>query len=205
MANSSREDPDPIVTVGLSGLTTVHVLDRFVNSHRKTGSPRPTAYEAHTVAPQEQLEGTRITGKDYSNTQITAPSLEVVAGGKQCAPRSTIPPFKTCSVNFYRRIKRRVGRSLKQTHCKRVLVSAGKQAAYILAGTKSSLSSLKRVPGPLCEQYSSSGHRQYNSGGLHKQGRRHEARPTLRSTVENPDLVYQEASDTNSPTHSRAG
>ena len=47
--------------------------------------------------------------------------------------------------NFYRRIKRRVGRSLKRVHCKRVLVGAGKQVAHKLSGTKSSVPSLKRV------------------------------------------------------------
>ena len=63
----------------------------------KTSSPRPATYETHTVASQEQLEGTRITGEGYPNTQIVTPSPAVVAGGKQCAPRSTITPFKTCS------------------------------------------------------------------------------------------------------------
>ena len=53
----------------------------------------------------------------------------------------------------------------------------------------------------LCKQYSASGRRQYNSGGLHKQRRRHEVRPTLCPAMENPDLVYQEASDTKSSTH----
>ena len=200
VANPSGQDTDPTVTAGLSG-PTIHVLDRPVNSHRKADSSRSTAYEAHTVASQKQLEGTRISGENYPNNQITTPSLKVVAGGRQCAPRSTITPLKTCSANFYRRIKRRLGRSLKRTHCKRVLVSAGKQAAHKQSGTKSSLSSLKRVPGPLCKQYSSSGHQQYNSGGLHKQRRRHEVRPTLCPAMENPDLVYQEASDTKSPTH----
>ena len=42
-------------------------------------------------------------------------------------------------------IKRRVGRSLKRMHCKRVLVSDRKQTAHKLSGTKSSLPSLKRV------------------------------------------------------------
>ena len=200
VANPSGEDTDPTVTAGLSG-PAIHVLDRPVNSHRKAGSSRSTAYEAHTVASQKQLEGTRISGENYPITQVTTLSLKVVAGGRQCAPRATITPLKTCSANFYRRIKRRLGRSFKRTHCKRFLVSAGKQAAHKLSGTKSSLSSLKGVPGPLCKQYSASGHRQYNSGGLHKQRRRHEVRPTLCPAMENPDLVCQEASDTESPTH----
>ena len=203
VANTSREGPGPIVIAGLSG-PTVHVLDRSVNSHRKTGSPRPTAYEAPTVAPQEQLEGTRITGKDYSNTQITAPSFKMVAGGKQCATRSTITPFKTCSANLYRRIKRRVGRSLKRIHCQRDLVTARKQAAYKLFGTQGSVSCLKRVSKPLCRQDSTCGNRQHYSHVVHKQGRRHEVGHTLCPTMEDLDLVYQTSSNSKSPTYSRA-
>ena len=45
-----------------------------------------------------------------------------------------------------------MGRSLKRFHCKRNLVSSGKQAAYKLSGTKRSLSSLKKVPRPLLRQ-----------------------------------------------------
>ena len=200
VANPSGKDTDPTFTAGLSG-PAIHVLDRPVNSHRKAGSSRLTAYEAHTVASQKQLAGTRISGENYPITQITTPPLKVVAGGRQCAPRATITPLKTCSANFYRRIKRRLWRSFKRAHCKRFLVSAGKQVAHKLCGTKSSLSSLKGVPGPLCKQYSASGHRQYNSGGLHKQRRRHEVRSTLCPAMENPDLVCQETSDTESPTH----
>ena len=44
------------------------------------------------------------------------------------------------------------GNSLKRAHCKRNLVSSGKQAAYKLSGTKRSLSSLKKVPRPLPRQ-----------------------------------------------------
>ena len=49
------------------------------------------------------------------------------------------------ALQIFRRIKRRVGCSLKRTHCKRVLVIARKQAAYKLSGTKSSLSSFERI------------------------------------------------------------
>ena len=157
----------------------------------------------HTVASQKQLESARISKQDDSNTQVSAPSLTMVAGGKQCAPRSTIAPLTTRSANFHRCLKRRVGRSLKRAHCKRVLVSARKQTAYKLSGTKSSFSSLKRVPRPLCGQDSSSGHRQYNSSVLHKQRRRHEVGPTVCPTVENLDLVYPATSNSKSLTHPR--
>ena len=156
VAEPSGQDTSTSVTTGLSG-PTVHVPDRLANSHRKAGSPRPTAHETHTVASQKQLEGTRISREDYSPTKVPAPSLTMVARGRQCASRSAITSSKTCSANIYRRIKRRVGRSLKRFHCKRVLVGAGKQAAHKLSGTQSSVSSPQRVPRPLCRQNSSSG------------------------------------------------
>ena len=131
------------------------------------------------MASQKQLEGTRITRKGHSNTQVPAPTPTMVAGEDQCAPRSTITPSKACSAKLYRRIKRRVGRPLKRTHCKRVLVNTRKEAGYKLSGTKSSLSSFKRVPTPLFRQ---------DCRVIHKQGRRHEVRPTVCLTVENLDL-----------------
>ena len=94
VAKPSGQDTSTPFTTGLSG-PTVHVPDRPANSHRKTGSPRPAAYETHTVASQKQLEGTRISREDYPSTKVPAPSLTVVARGRQCASRSTITPSKT--------------------------------------------------------------------------------------------------------------
>ena len=202
MAKPSGQNKLTFASTGLSG-PAVHVPDRFTNSHRETSSPRPATYETHSVASQKQLEGTRVSGEDHPSTQVPAPPFAMVATGKQCAPRSTITPHKTCSANLYRRIKRRVGRSLKRTHCKRVLVSARKQAAHKLFGVKSSFPSLKRVSRSLCRHNSLGGNRQYHSGSLHKQGRRHEVGPTVCPTVENLDLVFPETSDSKSPAHPR--
>ena len=93
----------------------------------------------------------------------------MVAGGRQCAHRSTITPTKTCSADLYRRIKRRVGCSLKRAHCKGRLVPSRKQTAHKLSGTKSAPSGHKRVSGPLFKQHSPHSYRQHNSGCLHKQ------------------------------------
>ena len=200
LAKSSRKNTNTAVTTGLSG-PTVHVLDRPVNCHRETSSPRPVTHETHTVASQEQLEGTGISREGHPSTQIPAPTLTMVAKRKQCASRSTITPHKACSANFYRRIKRRVGRSLKRAHCKGVLVGAGKQAAHKSPGTKSSSFGFERVPGPMHQPNSPSGHRQYHSSGLHKQRRRHEVGPSLCPTVENLDLVFPATSNAQSPTY----
>ena len=62
----------------------------------KTGPRRSTPYEAHTVASQKLLEGPRVTRKGDTCSQVAPPSSEMVAGGKQCAPRLTITSTKTC-------------------------------------------------------------------------------------------------------------
>ena len=155
------------------------------------------------MAPQMKLEGPRITRKGDTSSQIAPPPPKMVDGGRQCAPRSTITPTKTCSAVIYRRIKRRLGRSLKRSHCKGNLVTSRKQATRKLPGTKSGLSGPKRVPRPLPEQHSSYSHRQHHSGCIHKQRRRDEIGPSVCPSVENHDLVYQQTGYFQSLTHSR--
>ena len=186
---------------GLSG-PAVHVPDRFTNSHGEASSPRPATHETHTVVPQDPLENTRVTRKGDPNLQIPASSFTMVATGRQRPHGPTITPNKACSANLYRRIKRRLGRSLKRVHCQRNLVSARKQAAYKLFGIKGSLLSLKRVSRPLCRQASTCGYQQHYSGVVYKQRRQHEVRHTLCSSMEDLDLVYQTSSNSKSLTHS---
>ena len=150
VAEPSRENAETAIPTGLPG-PAIHVLDRFTNSYRKASSSRPTSYETHSVASQKQLDGTRITRKGDPNPQVPAPPFTMVAEGRQCTYRPTITPNITCSANIYRRINRRVGRSLKRAHCKRNLVPSGKQAAYKLYRTKGSLSGFKRFPRPLAQ------------------------------------------------------
>ena len=64
--------------------------------------------------------------------------------------------------------KKRVGRSLRGTHCKGNLVPSRKQVIHKPPGTKGSLSGPKRVPRSLLEQHSSHSYRQHHSSCLHK-------------------------------------
>ena len=86
---------------------SVHVPHRPSHSNRKTSPPRATSHEAHTVALEKQLEGPRVTRQGDPSPQVAPTPPKVVAGGKQCATRSTFTPSKTCCANIYRRIKRR--------------------------------------------------------------------------------------------------
>ena len=52
------------------------------------------ALEKKTKKKKQQLQGPRVTGKGDLDPQIPPPPSKVVAGGKQCASRSTITPSK---------------------------------------------------------------------------------------------------------------
>ena len=90
--------------------------------------------------------------------------------GRQCASGVIITPPESCSANLYKCIKRRMGCSLRGTHCKGNLVPLRKQVTHKLSGTKGSLSGPKRVPRPLLEPNSAYSHRKHHSGCLYKQG-----------------------------------
>ena len=180
-----------------------HVSSRLTDSHRKAGPSRSVAHETSPMASQKQLEDTGIVRKDNSSSKISTPTLAVVAERGKCPHRPTPTSSKTRLTDLYRRVKRRLGRSFKRTYCKRGVVHSGKQTAHKLSGTQSRLPSLKAIPGLLFKQDSPGGHRQHHCGGLHKQGRRHEVRPTMCTALEDPNLVQQEPSDSKGASHPR--
>ena len=199
VAEPSGQDTGNNVITDLSG-PTIHVSDRFINSHREASSPRPTAYETHTVASQEQLASTRGAGKSYSNPQVTTPPFKMVVRRGQCSPRPALTPNKVCSAIFTDASKEGWGAHLNE----RTARGFWSLPESKLPRTKSSLFSSKRVPRPLHRPDSLGGDRQHHSGVLHKQGGRHEVGTPLRSIVEDPDLVFQEAGDSQGLTHPRS-
>ena len=88
--------------------------DRLTDCHRKAGSYGQITHDAHTVAPQKQLENTGNFREEHPHSKITPPTSEMVAGGGKCSHTSTLTPSSTCSANLYRHIKRRV--SLRRTY-----------------------------------------------------------------------------------------
>ena len=182
---------------------TIHVPHRSTHSNRKASPLRATTHETHTVALEKQLEGPRIARKGDPCPQVPPPSSKVVAGGNQCATRSIITPSKTCSANFYRSIKRRVGRSLRRAHCKGNLVPSREQVTHKPLRAKSSISSSKRVSNPRPQQDSVDSYRQHNSGCLYQQRGGDEVRITVCPTVENPVLVHQTAGNPQDTSHPR--
>ena len=201
LADPTKQNTGDLIKTNLSGPET-NVPDQSVNCHRETSTFGQTAHETHTVASQEQLERTRIPGEVNPHSKVTPPTPEMVAGGRQCCYRSTLTSTRTCSANFYRRIKRRVGRTLKLAYGKEKLVTPGKQVAHKLPRVKGSSSGTTRVPSSLYEQSSSHSYRQCHCGSLHKQRRGNEVRPPVCLTLEDPHLVHKKSGDPQSSTYS---
>ena len=202
LADLDRQDQINTVGSGMPG-PKIHVPHRSTHSNRKTSSLRASTHETHTVALEKQLEGPRVTGKGDSGPQIPPPPSKVVAGGKQCASRSTITPSITCSANLYRRIKRRVGRSLRRTYCKGTVVPTREQVTHKPLGAESSISSSKRDSNPSLQQDSVGSYRQHNSGCLYQQRGGDEIGLSVCPTVENTVLVHQAASNPQGTSHPR--
>ena len=71
-------------------------------------------HETHPMAPEEALACPRTSGEDHSHSLISPCSSKVVVEPKQCPIRSTFTPVTARPPTVYRRIKRRLGRTLKE-------------------------------------------------------------------------------------------
>ena len=113
----------------------LHVANRPAYGNRKTGAPGETPHETHPVAPQKTLEGRRISGKGDSSSKVPSPAPSMVDQGDKCLTRPAAIPFASCHSILYRRLKRRLGCSLRRLHSKRHLVSSRKSPSCELPGT----------------------------------------------------------------------
>ena len=211
LSRTGLTDPEPLGVdspkVGIHSIQTklpsqeIYVTNRPAYSNRKAGAPGETPHEAHPVAPKTTLESSRIPGKGDSSSKVSSPTPSMVDQGDKCLDRTASAPFKSCHSNLYRRLKRRLGCSLRRLHGKRHLVSSRKSSSHKLPGTKSGLTSLEKIPALSTRKSSSSCHRQHHSCGIHQQGRRYEVRLTLCPSMATPVLVQSETGCPKGQTH----
>ena len=116
--------------------STVHVPNRASYGHRKAGMGRPPSHETSSVASKKTLACAREPGKDYSNSPLSSSTPGVVVGREQCAQGATFAPPSARPTDIYRRLKRRLGRTLRGIHSKRRLVGARKSPLYQLVFSK---------------------------------------------------------------------
>ena len=95
---------------------TVHVPNRAPYCHRETGMGRPPSHETGSVAPETTLACAREPGKDYSNSSLSPSTPGLVVRREQCPQGATFAPPATHPTDIYRRLKRRLGRTLRGIH-----------------------------------------------------------------------------------------
>ena len=161
------------------------------------------SHEALSVSPQGALEITSITGhppsldrNHFCTPRLVAKSLK---RDERCRPSSQRPQYPT----LYRRLKRRLGRSLRSKFYKRSVVRPGKKATHKRSRVEGGLPGPSKLQGPVPEPDSASCNGQLNSGSLHKQTRRNSLSRDVHSPVEDHDLVSSLSHNIKSQTHSR--
>ena len=174
---------------GLLFSPTVHVPNRAAYCHRKASEGRPSSHETGSVASKKTLACAGQPGEDYSSSPLSSSTPGLVVGQEQCTKGATLAPPSARPTNIYRRLKRRLGRTLRGIHSKRRLVRIRKSPPYQLLGTQGSSSGTREfraaMQGPDC----SHSNRQHDCSVLHQQRGRYEIRFSLCPTLATPILV----------------
>ena len=161
------------------------------------------SHEAVSVSSQGALEISSVAGQPpsldrsrYSPPRLVAKSLK---HDERCRPSSQRPQYPT----LYRRLKRRLGRSLRSKFYKGSVVRSGKKTTHKCPRIEGGLPGPSRLQGPVPEPNSVSCYGQLNSGSLHQQTRRNSLSRDVCSPVENHDLVPSLPHNIESQAHPR--
>ena len=125
-------------------------------------------------------------------------TTNLIKRDERCRPSFQRPHYPT----LYRRLKRRLGRSLRSKFYKGSVVRPGKMATHKRSRIEGGLPGPSKLQGPVPEPNSASCNGQLNSG-RHKQTRRNSLSRDVCSPVEDHDLVPSLSHNIESQTHSR--
>ena len=145
-------------------------VSNWVASLNGENGPRgTTSQEADSVSPQGAMEISSTTGQPLSldRSHLCTPGLvaESCKRDERLTPSSQRPKYPTP----FRRLKRRLGRSLRTKFYTRSVVSPGKRASHKRPRVKSCLSGPETLQRPVSGPNRASCNGQLNCGGLHKQ------------------------------------
>ena len=161
------------------------------------------SHETVSVSPERALEISSVAGQppslDRSHFCSSGLVAESCKGDDRRRPSSQRPQYPT----LYRRLKRRLGRSLRTKFYKRSVVTSGKRTSHKHPRIESCLSGFETLQRPVSGPNSASCHGQLNCGSLHKQTRGNTLGGDVRTPVETHDLVPPLSHNLESQTHSR--
>ena len=197
---SDSENQLPIETRDLLS-QALYVPHWSSDSHGKTGGVGTPSHETYPMAFKEVLARPGISRKGDSPSKVSPCSPKVVVRSRQGAEGSTLTPITARPSTVYRRLKRRLGRTLRRLHCKRPLVQVRRRLAHKFARTQGGPFGLKTVRAIVLEPDHLSVHGQHDSGFVHQQGGGYEIRLSLCPPLETPSLVQPQGDCVTSPTH----
>ena len=161
------------------------------------------SHETVSVSSQGALEISSVAGQPPSLDRSHCSPPRLVAKSlkrdERCRPSSQRPQYPT----LYRRLKRRLGRSLRSKFYKGSMVRSGKKATHKRPRIEGGLTGPSKLQGPVPEPNNASCNGQLNSGSLHQQTRRNSLSRDVCSPVEDYDLVPSLSHNIESQTHSR--
>ena len=158
------------------------------------------AYETFSMASQDSLEISDASGHSNPLESEDDTTQGMVVRPHKCATRRVSPPKGTRKTDLYRRLKRRLGRTLRSRINPRGLVSRRKTPTYQPVRNEGSFPGSTVLQTHLQEQSRPHCLRQHLRGVIHKQTGWYKIRRTLRSYVENPDMVQPQQCHTQSKT-----
>ena len=159
----------------------------------KTGQD---TYETISVASQNSLEISDASGHTNSLESEDDTTWGMVVRPSKRATRRVSPPKGTQNSNLYRRLKRRMGRSLKSRIHRRALVSTQKTPTHQSFRTEGSFSGSTILQKELQQQLSPHSLRQHLRGVIHQQTGRNKISRPMRTDLENSYLVPQQQGNT---------
>ena len=202
MAQTSGFDPTPQVKTCFD-CKMFDVANWVASLNGENGPGGTPSHEAVSVSSQGALEISSVAGQPPSLDRSHCSPPRLVAKSlkrdERCRPSSQRPQYPT----LYRRLKRRLGRSLRSKFYKGSVVRSGKKATHKCPRIEGGLPGPLRLQGPVPEPNSASCDRQLNSGSLHQQTRRNSLSRDVCSPVEDHDLVPSLPHNIKSQAHSR--
>ena len=202
MAQTPGFDPTPQVKTCLD-CKMFDVANCVASLNGENGPGGTPSHEALSVSSQGALEISSVAGQPPSLDRSHCSPPRLVAKSpkcdERCRPSSQRPQYPTP----YRRLKQRLGRSLRSKFYKGSVVRSGKKATHKCPRIEGGLPGPSRLQGPVPEPNSSSCDRQLNSGSLHQQTRRNSLSRDVCSPVEDHDLVPSLPHNIESQAHPR--
>ena len=169
---------------------------------RENGPRGTPSHDALSVSSQGALEISSVAGQPPSldRNHFCTPRLvaKPLKRDERCRP-SGRPQHST----VYRRLKRRLGRSLRSKFYQGSVVRPGKKATHKHPRVEGGLTGPLKLQGPVSEPNSASCKGQLNSGSLHKQTSRNSLSGDVRSAVEDHDMVSSLSHNIKSQMHPR--